>query len=187
MMPEKIVSLGKIKGTDPDSDAAQCTLAGLLPYVAQERRKEFASHVCDLVDGDECFGIDHTFLGFMCDYVNYAHLLRRKAEMHNFDPLAGKPGFPKLLPPITVFDVGCATALQHVVFDPRIHYVGIDCGIRKPRFFRDNCTYVEGKFSDIVSQLDIHPQTAIGIAIPLRCWPHRTVRWRGSRAARQCE
>jgi hypothetical protein len=97
------------------------TLEGLLPYVEEGRRQEFSSYVDQLIETDECFGIDHSFLGFMGDYVQYAALLLRKVDVHDAP-------WDRQRPLLTVYDVGCATALQHVVFDPRILYVGIDMG-----------------------------------------------------------
>ena len=141
----------------------RCGISTLLQYVAESRRKEFVSYVERLIAEDEGCGIDPSFLGFICDYEQYAKLLERKADVHN--PYPASWGYP-IEPPLTVYDVGCASALQHVVFDERIHYVGIDIGhgCPDPKFFRPNCTFVRGRFADVVDKLDVHPQSAIGIA-----------------------
>ena len=142
-------------------DGDRCGVADLIPYVADDRVKEFVVYCNDLISNDAGFGIDHDFVGFIDDYINYAQILKRKVDVHNFEPFGGRAANS----PITVYDVGCATALQHLVFDPRIHYVGIDFGgTPRPKFFRDNCMFVEGGFRDVVHDLKIDPQNAIGIA-----------------------
>ena len=144
------------------SNKDRCGLETLLEYVASDRRNDLLRHVRDLCDR-ECYNYDHTFLGFISDYIHYADLILRQVETHEhlqtFFPGKGK----KVPFHITVFDVGCAAALQHLVFDPRIHYVGIDIQERAPAFFRPNCTYIRGTFGDIVDQLKVGPDD-FGIA-----------------------
>lgn len=151
-------------------DDHNCGLAALAPYVNEARRQDFVSYVAKLIRDDEGCGIDASFLGFMCDYMNYAQLLLRKADVNVSFMDQRKP------PPITVFDIGCASALQHVVFDERIHYVGVDIGHGQPdpTFFRPNCTFVRGRFSDVVTETNdgivrvgdvvVHQESAFGIA-----------------------
>ncbi len=136
----------------------------LLPYVPEPRRKEFVKHIHELCNRDEHRGdIDPSFLGFMRDYFHYSKLLNRKADVHDAAPFLTYKKTP--LPPITIYDVGCCTALQHLFFDPRLHYVGIDRGLKEePRFFRDNCTFVKGRFLDVVESLKVDKRYAIGIA-----------------------
>jgi hypothetical protein len=130
-----------------------CGVMSLLPYVTEARRQEFIAHVKEVVDAN--FGdIDPSFLGFMSDYMNYNDLLVRKADTTNPFPDSWSA---RKEPPVTVFDIGCANALQHVVFDERIHYVGIDGWPTRdvePKFFRDNCRYVRGRFRDLVTEKD---------------------------------
>lgn len=138
----------------------------LLSYVAPEKRAAFAAYVDDLVENDDRFGIDHHELGFMSDYVNFAALLKRKADVA--DITGGVFGGRRQRERVVVYDVGCCTALQHVLFDPRIDYVGIDVGqgdgdTWAPRFFRDGCTFIRGRFVDVIKTLAI-PRGAVGIA-----------------------
>ena len=137
----------------------------LLKYLPKEQHPEFLAYVKELVHRPQNYGdIDYEFLGFIDDYVNYAALLQRKVDIHESlkdNPLGIRP--PK--GPITVYDVGCAHALQHLVFDPRIHYVGIDVHEDPPpRFFRPNCTFIKGKFGNIADTLNVDRESAYGIA-----------------------
>lgn len=143
-----------------DIDPDKCGLPTLLSFVPEDRHQEVIAHIRMLMS-DPAYqaDIDGTFLGFLCDYINYADLLHRKLKMHSANYFDRRPK-----PPITVVDVGCATALQHVIFDPQIHYIGIDCCRQpEPKFFRPNCTFIQGLFKDVVSQLDIHSE-CYGIA-----------------------
>ncbi len=146
---------------DAMSEENDCSLQMLLKFVPQDRHEEFKTYVHEIVEDPHYAGtIDGTFLGFICDYINYAKLIERRLSTHNH-PLGGGPERP----PLTVYDVGCAMGFQHVVFDERIHYVGIDMGTQpEPKFFRKNCTFVRGRFSTIVDQLKIRRDCAIGIA-----------------------
>jgi hypothetical protein len=131
----------------------------LLPYVPEARRKDFRAYVDALIASAD-YEFDYGFLGFITDYVNYASLLKRKADTQVTAPWDKRP-----VPPLTVYDVGCGGALQHLVFDPRIHYVGIDVLNKpEPKFFRDNCRFVHGWFSEVVESLNIDPKNSIGIA-----------------------
>lgn len=141
----------------------------LLPYVAEGRRAEFRAYVDEYLRDNET-GLDHGYLGFLDDYVNYASLLVRKASIQGaghgaMHHMLGTKRCADCPPPLTVYDVGCGSAFQHVLFDPRIRYVGIDHGGRRePRFFRDGCTYIRATFSDIVEALAVDPENSIGIA-----------------------
>jgi hypothetical protein len=149
--------------TDVIVDDDGCGVATLLRYVPEGRHKEFLAYVKKVIDEDEGCSFDGTFLGFIEDYINYAGLLKRKANVHNDGP----PWWNKTKqPPLTVYDVGCCLALQHLVFDSRIHYVGIERSKRvpEPKFFRDNCKFVRGGFKDVVGELNVHYDTSIGIS-----------------------
>jgi hypothetical protein len=132
----------------------------LLRHVTSERREAFLAYVRELVDND-VWGIDGAFLGFMEDYEYIASLLVRKAQVKAM-PLFGVSDGGRLV----VYDVGCATALQHVFFDNAIEYVGIDFMQPEPRFFRDGCRYVSGRFSEVVTNgsLAIDRKYAVGVA-----------------------
>ena len=177
MNPETFVACGEdgkfVTKTTEDipvpmlDDGEKCGLSTLLKYVSAERRQDLLDYVSVLFD-EEGHSYDHTFLGFISDYIHYAELLQRKVEMRDVDPFEGRIGFRAKRPPITVYDVGCAAALQHLVFDSRIHYVGIDIRARTkpddgPMIFRDNCTFIKGKFGDVVDQLKVNPDD-VGIA-----------------------
>lgn len=139
----------------------------LLSHVAKDRQTDFIAHVQALVRDDGCFGIDLDFLGFMEDYENIAMLVRHRAVVHGMQHvLGGLRRQPVPAPqPFTVYDVGCATALQHVLFDPQVAYVGIDEGRQpEPRFFREGCRFVPGRFRDVVDTLDIDRKSSIGVA-----------------------
>jgi hypothetical protein len=139
-----------------------CGVPTLIKYVTPERRADFSKYVDELIDSAD-YEFDPTFLGFISDYIAFASILNRKADIHDAGQFWDKK--PRSIPPLTVYDVGCGGALQHLVFDPRIHYVGIDMiGKPEPRFFRDNCRFVKGRFSDVVKGLNIHCESAIGIA-----------------------
>lgn len=141
---------------DPES----CGVAALLKYVSDEHRKDFFAYVNAYIESAD-YEFDASFVGFIDDYVNFAALLKRKADIHDSRP----PWESRPRPPLTVYDVGCAGALQHLVFDPRIHYVGIDM-IAEPehKFFRPNCRFVHGRFSEVVESLNIDRENSIGIA-----------------------
>ena len=133
----------------------------LLSFVPDDKKQEVSDYI-DAISKDEryMFDADHTFVGFMGDYINYADILVQMAKIQ----MIGNPFLKKRGPPLIVYDVGCSTALQHIVFDPMIHYVGIDYGQPEPMFFRENCSYVEGKFSEVLEKLNINPYTSVGIA-----------------------
>ena len=139
-----------------DIDPDKCGLSTLLTFVPEDRHKEVIAYVRMLMcDSAYQADIDETFLGFLCDYINYADLLHRKLQTH---------GYCGSKPPITIVDVGCATALQHLIFDSRIHYIGIDGSEQpEPRFFRPNCAYIQGHFRGVVDKIDVHSE-CYGIA-----------------------
>lgn len=134
-------------------------------HVSEDRRADFDRHIAWLIKNDEWYSIDASYLGFMDDYVNIASLVERKVVINDFQFPFGDTPRPKN-PPITVYDVGCATALQHVLFDPRSHYVGIDIGGKAPDpvFFRDHCRFIRGRFANVIGSLDIDRERAIGVA-----------------------
>jgi hypothetical protein len=133
----------------------------LLSRVDESQGDDFASYVRGLVDDDDRFGIDLDCLGFMDDYVHIAALAKRKAEVAD---LAADPLFGGRRERVTVFDVGCCTALQHVLFDDRVRYVGIDDnGDFRPRFFRSRCEFVHGYLRDVAASLSIGSND-IGVA-----------------------
>lgn len=142
-----------------------CGLATLLRFVPDDRKDAVRAHVLDVCNNWNVYhcDIDPSFIGFLSDYIHYADLLDRTVKTHDVDlsPITKQPTPKK--PPLTVYDVGCAGAFQHLIFDPRIHYVGIDVG-HEPRFFRENCTFVQGRFADVADQLDVDPRYAVGIA-----------------------
>lgn len=139
-----------------------CGLPTLIKYVSEERKPGFFDYVRELIESAS-YEFDASFVGFISDYSAYAQILNRKVEIHDIRLPWSDPHVKR--PPMTIYDVGCGGALQHLVFDPRIHYVGIDV-LRhpEPKFFRDNCRFVSGRFSEIVDSLGIDRQSAIGIA-----------------------
>jgi hypothetical protein len=139
-----------------------CGYKALLPYVSEDKRKDFDRYVNELIESAP-YAFDFDFLGFISDYADYASLLRRKADAH--DHLSWPGDRSSASPPLTVYDIGCGGALQHLLFDSRIHYVGIDTlGTPEPKFFRGNCRFIKGKFSDVIKTLDIDRHDAVGIA-----------------------
>jgi len=137
-----------------------CGLQTLLMYVSEARRKDFLAYASDLIDSAD-YEFDPGFVGFISDYIAYAHILNVKAELQEFRP----PWSSQKKAPLTVYDVGCGGALQHLVFNERVHYVGIDMiGEPEPKFFRDNCRFVKGRFSEVLPSLGIERDSAVGIA-----------------------
>ena len=126
-------------------------------------RPEIKAYIFDLCRKDEWYGIDPESLGFMQDYVDIARMLAR----HSWRATPAPWGNQTMITPgqaFTIYDVGCATALQHMLFAPDVKYIGIDsCGAPEPRFFRPGCTFIRGKFSEVVQDLEIAPN-AFGIA-----------------------
>lgn len=136
----------------------------LVDAAPPERRDEVREYIHWLLDNDEWFGIDHTFLGFMDDYEHIAALVN--ARIHVTPPSA-KPSpftFLDLDRNYTVYDIGCASALQHLFFGRAKGYVGVSLGLfPEPKFFLPNCRFVRGRFSEVVGTLNIG-RDAIGIA-----------------------
>jgi hypothetical protein len=155
----KTMTTGDIpKPVDDDG----CGVPTLLKYVPPENRTDFSKYVNDLIASAD-YEFDPTFLGFISDYIAFASILDRKVDIHESRPPWDRDRSPRA--PLTIYDVGCGGALQHLVFDSRIHYVGIDMIAEpEPKFFRPNCRFVKGRFSDIVESLQIDRQSAIGIA-----------------------
>ena len=148
------------KDIPPIRDDDGCGVPTLIKYVAPERRADFSKYVNALIDSAD-YEFDPTFVGFISDYIAFATILDRKADLQDVRP----PWDDRPKPPLTIYDVGCGGALQHLVFDHRIHYVGIDMiGEPEPQFFRPNCRFVKGRFSDVVEGLKIDRQNSIGIA-----------------------
>lgn len=143
-------------------------------YVPAERVGDYRAYVKELyANFGHVFVVDETSPGFIDDYMNYAALLKRKAKLHGLHEKCareicerlGHTPLPNLRPPLTVYDVGCGTALQHLLFDPAIHYVGIDMYAHvEPRFFRPNCRFVHGRFADVAEGLQIDTHNSVGIA-----------------------
>jgi len=141
-------------------DGEKCGLETLLTYVAQDRRNDLIRYADELIKSAD-YEFDPDFLGFISDYIAYAHILNVKAELQEFRP----PWSSQKKAPLTVYDVGCGGALQHLVFNERVHYVGIDMiGEPEPKFFRDNCRFVKGRFSEVLPSLGIERDSAVGIA-----------------------
>lgn len=130
----------------------------LRQYVPKHRSLDFEAYVKKLVSEDRSMGIDYEFLGFMQDYENISKIVARKT----INPI---PGITKGAS-YTIYDVGCCTALQHVMFPMALGYVGIDNNPfqEDPQFFLPNCRFVRGTFSKVVSTLVIDKDRSIGIA-----------------------
>jgi hypothetical protein len=145
----------------PSDDDEGCGVQTLLKYVAPEHLDGFRKYVNAYIASAD-YAFDSSFVGFISDYIAFASILNRKVKLHGLGPPWDKKRQP---PPLTIYDVGCAGALQHLVFDPRIHYVGIDIGGGpEPEFFRPNCRFVKGRFSQVVESLNINRYYSIGIA-----------------------
>ena len=117
----------------------------LLEAVDVAKRSDFESYIKSLCKNDRCFGIDQSFLSFIDDYYYLSQILNQhiiKSVNLNRIIIPGNN--------FTVFDIGCATALQHVFFSKCTKYVGIDFSIPKPKFFAENSEYIDGKFSDLM-------------------------------------
>lgn len=144
----------------PTSDDDGCGVPTLIKHVAPDQKQAFSKYVNELIESAD-YEFDPTFLGFISDYSAFAAILNHKVDIHE----ARSPWHKGPKPPLTVYDVGCGGALQHLVFDSRIHYVGIDMiGEPEPQFFRPNCRFVKGRFSDVVASLKIDARNSIGIA-----------------------
>jgi len=118
-------------------------------------------YVHNLLDNDQWYGIDHTFLGFMDDYESLKGLIERHIiEESNDGPWKFHNGRN-----FVIYDVGCATALQHVFFGKCKGYVGISPpGPPIPQFFLPNCTFYSGYLSEVIDQMDIDYDNSFGIA-----------------------
>jgi hypothetical protein len=129
----------------------------LLSKIPPERHQEYRDYL-DWIAEQDGFLLDYEFLGFMDDYQKLAEML----ESHI---LSATPEFMLPRDPnFTVFDVGCSTALQHVLFGRMDAYIGIESyPLPEYRFFTDNATVIPGKFSDVIEGLEI-PRNAVGIA-----------------------
>jgi hypothetical protein len=149
-----------IEGVPKPVDDDGCGVPTLLKYVTGEQKPAFSRYVNELIEAAD-YQFDPTFLGFISDYVAFASILNGKVGVHE-DRLSSSD---RPRSPLTIYDVGCGGALQHLVFDHRIHYVGIDMLANpEPRFFRPNCRFVKGRFSEVVKSLDIQRESSIGIA-----------------------
>lgn len=125
-------------------------------YVLERSRQDFTQYVRKLLREDQWYGIDHTFLGFMEDYA----LLSKMIRSHTIEPSKYCSGRQ-----FTIYDVGCATALQHVFFGDCLSYVGIDVAWGpEPKFFLPNCSFHKGKLSEVINSLEIDPENSFGIA-----------------------
>ena len=109
---------------------------------------------------------DESFLGFLDDYLDLAHILER----HTIITPKGlnlKYDLSALISDHvwTVYDIGCASALQHVFFPFATKYIGIDQYSNEgQQFFRSNCEFIKGNFADIYKDLNINRNTSFGIA-----------------------
>lgn len=96
-------------------------------------------------------------LGFMEDYATLAELIGR----HIIEPLEGMIEGQNFI----IYDIGCATALQHVFFGKFLGYVGVSPpGPPVPNFFLPNCKFYSGHLSDVVWSMDIDYEHSFGIA-----------------------
>lgn len=137
-------------------------LADQLP---PETRPEFRAYVNELLDIDQWYGIDPTFLGFMEDYQTLAELINRHITEECFEGLIRGKNF-------VIYDIGCAAALQHVFFGKCIGYVGVSplknfgtgLDIPEPRFFLPNCKFFNGYLSEVIGTMDIDYENSFGIA-----------------------
>lgn len=122
----------------------------------ENNRLEFIEYVNDLLRKDQWYGIDPEFLGFMEDYVALSSLL----EKHIIEPsdfCIGKN--------FVIYDVGCATAIQHVFFSKFKGYVGISpSGPPIPKFFLPKCSFYSGYLSEVINHIDIDYENSFGIA-----------------------
>ena len=126
----------------------------------ESSRPEFIQYVNDLLKKDQWYGIDADFLGFMEDYAS----LRDLIERHIVEPTTdgrcmwGGRNF-------IIYDVGCATAIQHVFFGKCKGYVGISPpGPPIPRFFLPKCSFYSGYLSEFVVHTEIDYDNSFGIA-----------------------
>ena len=71
-----------------EEDDDRCGLNTLLKYVSEDRRKDFLDYVSVLFD-EEGHRYDHSFLGFIDDYIHYAELFQRKVDLRDIRPLRG--------------------------------------------------------------------------------------------------
>jgi hypothetical protein len=138
------------------------------------QRENFKAYLEHLVQYDKCFGIDMTFLGFIEDYILLSKLLsnhsyssrkqKKRSKATENDGLIANI-IPSPNRSFIVFDIGCAAAVQHVLFKKCAKYVAVDYGMPKPKFFTDNCTFVKGKFSQLIKskQLVIPEDTNIDV------------------------
>lgn len=142
----------------------------LLSHVPEDRKAEFSAYMVECMNA-EYSDIEPTFMGFMDEYEKIAELFESRFESglyskkwrleHQGDLVC----FPDA-PHYTVYDVGCAEALQHVFFDKAAGYVGIDGCHRshEVKFVYPNCRYIQGMFSTVVDSLEIDPDKSLGIA-----------------------
>ncbi len=116
----------------------------------QDPGTEFLSWVDELIDihGEE-WQMDHEFLGFIKDYYHISQLL----SGYHADKL-------------TIVDVGCGAALQHVFFKDFKRYIAIDHEFAHVKLFTDNAEFINKEFSDLLTyeELIIEPELTIGIA-----------------------
>lgn len=137
-------------------------LADKLP---PETRPEFRAYVNELLDIDQWYGIDPTFLGFMEDYQTLAEIIGRHITESDFDGIIQGKNF-------VIYDIGCAAALQHVFFGKCIGYVGVSPlknfgngpDVPEPRFFLPNCKFFNGYLSEVVDAMEIDYERSFGIA-----------------------
>ena len=133
-------------------------LASKLP---EEKRAEFRALVNAAEDSPGC-DIDDGFLGFIEDYVDLAAIIERHTIR-----------WPEGTGPIflaqhtwTVYDVGCASGFQHVLFPFAVRYVGIDGWFPNglPTPLLPNAEFIHGRFADIADSLKVEREWSFGIA-----------------------
>ena len=129
-------------------------LADQLP---KESRPELREYIKELLSIDQWYGIDPTFLGFMEDYAALAKIIGQ----HIYEAHPGIIDEKNFV----IYDIGCATALQHVFFGKCTGYVGVSPpGPPIPKFFIPNCKFYSGYLSDVVDSMEIDYDNSFGIA-----------------------
>lgn len=134
-------------------------LASKLP---PDKRVEFRKLVDAAEDSAGC-DIDDSFLGFIEDYVDLAAIVERHTIIL---PSGAEKCLGLKSHAWTVYDVGCATGFQHVLFPFAVRYVGIDGWFPNgpPTPLLPNAEFIHGRFADIADSLKIERDWSFGIA-----------------------
>ena len=129
----------------------------LVSRLPEDMRAEFRAWVDE---ASETSDIDDSFLGFIADYVDLAAILERHT-------IRLVPDAERCLcipsRTWTVYDVGCASGFQHVLFPFADRYVGIDAW-GKQKAFLPNCEFVRGRFAEVADSLRVDRDRSFGIA-----------------------